>query len=167
MCSISTQVRYLEMNLIVLGIRCSNKDFAYAVMSGNKAAPTLAASAINVYPKGYTAPEILKWLLQEIQNLNKQHAVTNWAIKGAEPMAAKGKPYAFRVECEAMTSLSAANCGRSSVVRKVKTTIAKDLGLPGKAKSLTDNLDQSLVPGLADMSDKEFEAVVVAWSELP
>ena len=80
---------------------------------------------------------------------------------------AKGKPYAFRVECEAMASLAAANCGSSNVVRKVKPTIAKDLGLPGKAKSLTEKLDHSLVPGLSDMPDKEFEAVVVAWSELP
>lgn len=151
----------------VFGIRCSNKDFAYAVMSGSKALPSLVVSAIHSYPKGYSGPEILKWLLQEVESLNKQHGVSRWVIKGAEPMAAKGKPYAFRVECEAMTSLAAANCGSSSVLRKVKATIAKDLGLPGKAKSLTEKLDHSLVPGLSDMTEKEFEAVVVAWSELP
>ncbi len=150
----------------VFGIRCSNKDFAYAVVEGTKAAPVLVASAAHLYPKGYSAPAILKWLLQELEGLNKQHSITNWAIKGAEPMAVRGKPYAFRVECEAMISLAAANQGSSNVIRKVKQTIAKDLGLPGKAKSLTEKLDHSLIPGLSNMAGKEFEAVVVAWSEL-
>lgn len=150
----------------VLGVRCSNKDYSYAVLEGGRSAPVLVASASHLYPKGYSTPETLKWLLQEMESLNNQHSVTHWAIKGAEPMAAKGQIYASRVECEAMVSLSAANRGSSNVVRKVKPTIAKDLGLPGKASSLTDKLDKSLLPGLFSMPDKEFEAVVVAWSEL-
>ena len=81
-------------------------------------------------------------------------------------MAAKGKAFVARVEFEAMVSLSAANIGSSNVVRKVKPTIAKDLGLPGKAKSLINDLDYSLIDGLADMHQKVFESVVVAWSTL-
>ncbi len=82
-------------------------------------------------------------------------------------MATKGKAYASRVEFEAIVSLSAANIGHTNVARKVKSTIAKDLGLKGRAKSLVEDLDYSLINGLDSRNDKEFEAIVVAWSCLP
>lgn len=152
--------------MTTLGIRCSNSDYSFAVITGTKGAPNLIESEIVSYPKGYSAPENMKWLLQELDALNKKHGIDCWAIKGVEPMAAKGKVYAARVEFEAMVSLSAANTGSSNVVRKVKPTIAKDLGLVGKAKSLVTDLDYTLINGLKTMNDKEFEAVVVAWSTL-
>jgi hypothetical protein len=65
-----------------------------------------------------------------------------------------------------MVSLSAAMTGSDNVVRKVKPTIAKDLGLKGRAKSLVEDLDYSKINGLKQKSDKEFEAIVVAWSSL-
>ncbi len=150
-----------------LGIRCSTTDFTYAILDGDKQAPILNEVQTVAFPKGYEQPEKLKWLLQELDSLNKGHTISSWAIKGAEPMAAKGKPYACRVEFEAMVSLSAANIGHTTVVRKVKPTIAKDLGLKGKAKSLVEDLDHSLIGGLDPNNAKEFEAVVVAWSCLP
>lgn len=150
----------------ILGIRCSNNDFSFAVVSGNKKTPHLLETGLVPYPKGYTTPESLKWFLQELEALNARHSIDGWAIKGAEPMAAKGKTYAARVEFEAMVSLSAANAGSSNVVRKVKSTIAKDLGLQGKAKALITDLDYSLIDGLKKMDDKNFESVVVAWSAL-
>ena len=49
-------------------------------------------------------------------------------------------------------------------MRKIKPTIAKDLGLKGRAKSLTEDLDYSKIKDLDKRPVKEFEAIVVAWS---
>ena len=152
--------------MIILGIRCSTNDYTYAMLSGTVDSPNLSEVATIPSPADYSQPEKLKWLLDELQALNKKHSITSWAIKGAEPMAAKGKPYAVRVEMEAMVSLSAAMTGSDIVVRKVKPTIAKDLGLKGRAKSLVEDLDYSKINGLKQKSEKEFEAIVVAWSSL-
>jgi hypothetical protein len=152
--------------LNVLGVRCSNTDFAYAVLSGRRNKPVLMDYRLITYPRGYAEPERLRWLLQELDSLNLKHKVDRWAVKRAEMIASKGKAYHERVACEAIVSLSAAKLGNSAVVKKVKVTIAKDLGLSGKASSLTNALDYNAVPGLANQPDKIFEAIVVAWSEL-
>jgi hypothetical protein len=136
------------------------------VLSGTVDSPTLLEVATVPFPADYSQPEKLKWLLDEFQALNKKHNVTSWAIKGAEPMAAKGRSYAVRVEMEAIVSLSAAMTGSDTVVRKVKPTIAKDLGLKGRAKSLLEDLDYTKINDLKQKSEKEFEAIVVAWSSL-
>jgi hypothetical protein len=149
-----------------LGIRCNTTDYTYAVISGSIASPDLIEVKTIKFPANYTQPEKLKWFQDELQNLNRKHGIDGWAIKGTEPMAAKGGTYADRVEIEAMVSLSAAVIGSSNVVRKIKVSIAKDLGLKGRTKSLTDELDYSKVNGLDKMTDKEFEAIVVAWSSL-
>ncbi|AWA90540.1 hypothetical protein D5E87_19765 [Vibrio parahaemolyticus] len=149
---------------MILGIRCSTNDFSFAVLSGKIETPQLLEVQSISFPAKYSQPEKLKWFLDELQELNRKHAISSWAIKGAEPMAAKGKSYADRVELEAMISLSAAILGSSSVVRKVKPTIAKDLGLKGRAKSLVEDLDFTQIAGLDQKNDKEFEAIVVAWS---
>lgn len=150
----------------ILGIRCSNSDYAYAVITGTKESPELVVSDIIAFPKGYSPPEIMKWLLQELESINTKYDISRWVIKGAEPMAMRDKAYTSRVEFEAMVSLSAVNKGNSNVCRKVKSTIAKNLGLKGTAKALVIDLDYSLIDGLKNMKDKEFESVVAAWSEL-
>lgn len=149
---------------MILGIRCSTNDFSFAVLSGNIATPKLHEVQSISFPAKYSQPEKLKWFLDELQELNRKFTISGWAIKGAEPMAAKGKSYADRVELEAMISLSASILGSSNVARKVKPTIAKDLGLKGRAKSLVEDLDFTKIAGLDKKNDKEFEAIVVAWS---
>jgi len=148
----------------ILGVRCSTADFSYAVLSGSGENPDVLEVNTVSMPANYSQPEKLKWQFDELQTLNRKHEISGWAIKGAEPMATKGKSYADRVELEAMVSLSAAILGYDNVVRKVKPTIAKDLGLRGKAKALVEDLDYSKIDGLDKKSDKEFEAIVVAWS---
>lgn len=148
----------------ILGIRCSTKDFSYAVLSGNGEKPDVLEVNTISMPANYSQPEKLKWLFDELQTLNRKQNINGWAIKGVEPMATKGKSYADRVELEAMVSLSAATLGQDDVVRKVKSTIAKDLGLKGKPKALIEDLDYSKIDGLDKRSDKEFEPIVVAWS---
>lgn len=150
-----------------VGIRCSNTDFTYAILTGEKAKPKLETSETIVLPKGYTRPQALRWFLQELEELSKKHGpFSTWAIKGTEAMAAKGKEYGERVENEAMVIFHAGNIGVEKVGRKVKSTIAKDLGLPGKASALKTDLDTSIVPDYEEASEKVKEAILVAWSEL-
>jgi phosphohistidine swiveling domain-containing protein len=153
-----------HMNCI--GIRCSNNDFSYAILSGTKASPKLEASATIAFPQGYTRPQALKWFLQELEGFSAKHVLSIWAIKGTEAIAKKGKEFVERIENEAMIFLHAGNIGADKVVRKVKATIAKDLGLPGKARALTTDLDASVFPEYKDSSEKIKEAILVAWSEL-
>lgn len=153
-------------SMVVLGVRCSNTNYAYAVLTGTKAAPSLVDCALVGYPKGYSHPEVLKWLLQEIEALDAKHHFDGWTIKGAEPLAAKGNSHTQRVECEAIVTLAAANSGHDTVTRKTKPTIAKSLGLPGKAAALATLTSTPLIPEIASQPDKVFEAIVVAWSDL-
>jgi phosphohistidine swiveling domain-containing protein len=158
---------YLEdHDMICIGLRCSNTDLSYAILSGSKAAPQLVASDTLVLPQGYTRPQALKWLLLELEGLSKKHSISLWAIKGAEAIAKKGREFVERIENEAMILLHAGNINADKVIRKVKATIAKDLGLPGKASALTTDLDASVIPQYKNASDKIKEAVLVAWSEL-
>lgn len=149
-----------------IGIRCSNSDFSYAIVSGSKASPRLEASATIAFPKDLTRPQALKWFLQELENISADHTLPVWAIKGTEAIARKGKEFVERVENEAMIVLHAGNIGAEKVVRKVKTTIAKDLGLPGKVSALKTDLDASAFPEYKAASEKVKEAILVAWSEL-
>ncbi|MHB8846291.1 MAG: hypothetical protein ACYC7L_16275 [Nitrospirota bacterium] len=149
-----------------IGIRCSTNDFSYAILSGAKASPRLEASATIAFPHGYTRPQALKWFLQELENISADHMLPVWAIKGTEAIAKKGKEFVERVENEAMIILHAGNIGAESVVRKVKTTIAKDLGLPGKVSALKTDLDVSAFPEYTAAPEKIKEAILVAWSEL-
>jgi phosphohistidine swiveling domain-containing protein len=149
------------------GIRCSNTDFSYAILSGKKSDPKLETCETIVFPKGYSRPQALKWFLLELEGLSNKHGSPSvWAIKGTEAMAAKGKEFVERVENEAMVIFHAGNVGVNKVVRKVKSTIAKDLGLIGKASALKTDLDTSIMPEFKDASEKVREAILIAWSEL-
>ena len=148
----------------VLGVRCSTTDFTFAIVEGTVAIPSLLRLETVAYPKGFSRPELLNWLLQEFEAINENSKPDQWAIKGAEPMAAKGNSFASRVECEAMFILSVGKLGSQNIIRKVKPTIAKDLGLKGRAKALIDDLDHSLIPEIDVKKAKEFDAILVAWS---
>jgi len=136
-------------------------------VTGKKTSPKIETSDTTVFPKGYTRPQALQWFLQELEELSKKYGPFSiWAIKGAEAIATKGKEFVDRVENEAMVIFHAGNAGAEKVVRKVKSTIAKDLGLPGKASALKTDLNTSVIPDYEGASEKVREAILVAWSEL-
>jgi hypothetical protein len=150
--------------LTVLGVRCSNRDFAYAVLSGSKATPHQIEVRSLTYPKGFGKPQSLHWLAQEVDALLNRHSVQKIVIKRFEGQT-RGGPFEERVEHEAAVMLAGGARGMRAVFKKVRSTIAKDLGQKGRAKYLT-NLDTSWTPGFDGLSDKEKEAVHAAWSEL-
>lgn len=152
---------------IVLGVRCSASDYSFVVLGGTRQGPVVLEKGLVGYPKEYSWGEALNWQYQEFDALIMKHSVIAVVVKGTEPMARKDKSYTARVEREAIVALVAARLGVQNVKRKVKATLAKDLGMKGRAKYLSsDKLDTSLLPGFDDESDKSQEAFLAAWSEM-
>ena len=149
----------------ILGIRCSNTDFTYAVLTGTKAAPQLVETQTIAYPKGFAKAQSLKWLHQELMGLIQKHSVERIVMKASEGQS-KGKPYEDRVEHEAMVYLAAADCGIKAVFKKVKSTIAKSLCSKGKASYLSTSLDTSVFSNFEKHKPKVQEAIFSGWSEL-
>ena len=56
--------------------------------------------------------------------------------------------------------------GMNAIFKKLKSTIAKDLGLKGRAHYLQTSLDTSVIPGFGGRGGKEQEAILAGWSEL-
>lgn len=149
----------------VLGIRCSNKDFTYAVLTGTKKNPTLQCIASVIVPKNFSRPRALHWMVQEVDGLIAKHAISKIVMKASEGRF-RGKTYSDRVELEASVYVAAGMKGMSAVFKKVTSTIAKDLGLKGRGRYLQTSLDTSVIPSYAGHSDKEKEAILAGWSEL-
>lgn len=150
--------------LNILGIRCSNKNYAYVILKGSKKNPEIQSYSQVAFPKGYTRPMELQWFLQEIFDILDKNSINMVAIKGTEGMASRGKSFVERVENEAIVQLAAAIKGIKMVYRKVKCTIAKDLGLKGKARSLETDLDCSVFQNFKEMDTSVQDAILVGWS---
>jgi len=147
-----------------LGIRCSNHDFSFAILSGTKISLKVDQTENIAFPKGYSKQSSLTWFLQELHTLfEKNPSIKVIGIKSAEPMASRNKAFVERVEYETIVYLAAANFGIKAIFKKPKVTIAKDLGLKGKSKYLND-LECPFFPDLKEKSDKIQESVLVAWS---
>ena len=155
--------REAEMN--VLGIRCSNKDFTYAVVTGSKKTPCVQYYAAVSVPKNFSRPRALYWMVQEVEELIKKHGTQKIVIKGFEGRT-RGNTYTERVELEAAIYIAGGKNGMNSVYRKVKSTIAKDLDVKGRARYLQTHLNTSVISGFGSRSDKEKEAILSGWSEL-
>jgi hypothetical protein len=151
---------------LVLGIRCSNTDYTFAVLKGTKKAPGVVVTGTVPYPKGFTKPQSLKWLAQEIDGFLKTHQIEKIVMNRFEGRGLRKLAYEDRVEHEAAVYIAAANSGMKAVFKKVKSTIAKDLGLKGRARYLAAGLDTSLIPDFQTYSDKVRDATLAAWSEL-
>ena len=152
----------------ILGIRCSSSDYTFAVISGMKTSPTIIVTKTIAYPKLYRLGESIKWFFLEIETLLNSYHIEKIVIKGYEGRF-RGKPITYdrRIEHEAIIFLVAENHGIKEIFKKVKSTIAKDLGLKDRGKYLKTNLDTSVIPNFCSYNDKTKESIQAAWSELP
>jgi hypothetical protein len=148
-----------------LGIRCSNTDFAYAVLRGTKHVPEVIETNVIGVPAGYRHPEALDWLYQEIERLISSHGAEMIVIKRSESRRRNGALEA-RLEFEGAVALAGHRSGRIPSLKKVKSTIAKDLGLKGFARYLKTRLDTTPIEGFDSYPSKQQEAILSAWSEL-
>ena len=147
----------------VLGVRCSNSDYTFYLVTGSKDAPSIVDSASNSFPKGYSVAEQLKWLLQETTEFIDRNQVDRVVIKRDE-LRKGSNAFEDRVSFEATVLLAAANAN-ISVLKKLNATISKNFGFKGRARYLV-NLDTSPFPGYAKMGPRAKDALLVAWSEL-
>jgi hypothetical protein len=150
--------------MAVLGVRCSNTDYAYCVLSGTRDAPSVEAAELILFPKGFSEPELLKWLHQEMAKVFNSHECGAVGIKKPEVPVKRSNSLETRIQCEAIVSLAAAEAGCLSVQRLVKASIAKRLGLKGKANYLRTQLDTTPIDGFDDYTLKVQEAILVGWS---
>ena len=151
----------------VLGLRCSNRDYHYVILEGTRKVPVLVNQGHAAFPKGFAKPQLLKWFLQELEDLVKRQSIEAISMRGAEGLAARGKPFVERIEIEGIVFLVGAQLGIKPVVKKVMATVAKDLGFKGKAHYVKTSLDTSLIPNYDDYPQKIQEAILAGWSELP
>ncbi len=150
---------------MILGLRCSNTDYYYVLLSGTKTLPILDCHASIQYPGGLKKPVSLKWMADEIRDLLRKVEIEKVVIKASEPMARKTTSLVERAEYEAAVLIACADSGLKAVFKKVKNTIAKDLGLKGKGKYL-QSFDTTAMKGFDLLSEKGREAALAAWTEL-
>lgn len=148
----------------VLSIRCSNNDYTYCVVSGEKESPTIEHTGHVVFPAGFSDSEALRWFNQEMQGLLNSYTPDRVVIKGAEPMVKHSNSLEARIRNEAIVYLTACQAGCTSIQKKVKATIAKDLGLKGRGKYLETKLDTSVFPDYESHTPKEKDAILAGWS---
>lgn len=150
---------------MILGLRCSSKDYAFAVLDGTRAKPTLVVSGLVAFPKGFSRVQSVHWFYQELLTILNAHPCTLIVVKGFEGMS-RDRFFVERVEHESAAYLAASHRGIKSVLRKVKSTIAKDLGLKGRARYLSTTLDTSLIVDYDTLAEKTQDAILAAWSGL-
>jgi hypothetical protein len=107
---------------------------------------------------------VLNWLHQEVTTVIGTNQYDVVSIKKPEPTVRRSNSLEFRIQAEAIVQLAAAQAGISTVDRKVNVTIAKHLGMKGKAKYLSTKLDTSPIPNFDKFTPKVRDAVLVAWS---
>lgn len=150
---------------MILGLRCSNSDYHFALLEGTKKAPVIKKCERVQFPEGFKKPAALKWMVDEIKDKLTQVKAEKVVMKGPEPMARPTAELRERIEFEAAVYIACAETGLKAVFKKVKATIAKDLGVKGRARYL-QTLDTRHITGFEALSDKAKEAVLAAWTEL-
>ncbi len=147
----------------VLAVRCSNTDFAYAIVDGTLRRPNLLECNLTTYPNGYEEHSLLLWFHQEITELFDTHNPDQLAVKAPETNVIRSNALDLRIRIEGIALMSAAKVGCSQACRKVKSTMAKGLGIKGKARYLA-TFDTSAITDFNSFSTKEQEAILVGWS---
>lgn len=150
---------------MILGLRCSASDYAYAVMQGARSKPALVSSGLELFPKGFSRLQCVHWLLQELETILNTNTCSAIVIKGFEGPK-RDSSFVARVEHESAAYIAAHNVGIKLVTRKVNSTIAKELGLKGRARYLSSRLDTSVIAGYDEIPKKTQEAILAAWSGL-
>ena len=152
---------------MVLGLRCSAKDYAWAVLDGKKSSPQLIAQGLVLFPKNFARPQSVVWFSQEVDGILNTHPCGHIVLKAHEGRV-RDNSFLERIENETAVYFSASIAKKAvkTIVRKGKRTIAKDLGLKGQGKYLA-TLDTSAIANFDKLEEKVREAILSAWTALP
>ena len=102
--------------------------------------------------------------MQEIDKLLNDYTPSKVVIKKDEGRT-RSNAYEQRVQHEAAVMIAATSHGVKRIVKKVSSTIAKDLGQKGRGSYLA-KLDTTWAGDFDAIPKKEQDAVFAAWSEL-
>jgi len=152
----------------ILGLRCSNTDYTYVLLRGDKSSSkVIAAESIN-YPLNSNWPETLLWLSLEIEQRINTYAPDGMLIKKAELRGRMGSGDFDRIESEGVIALTAKQRGVKFIISKRKRTIAKDIGYKGTAEGYNTAMKDGAVDSscIKNCTDKINEAIMVARSGL-
>lgn len=147
-----------------LGLRCSNSDYTFAILSGSLANPVCEKYGTVAFPKNYSEMQKVKWFYQEITQLINSNGISNIGIKRTELLAQRGNEFIERVMFEGIVFLVAADLGVSFIESRVNSTIAKHLGLKGRASYVKTKLNHSHFTGFDKLTPKIQDAIHVGWS---
>lgn len=150
----------------VIGFRCSNSDFTYAVIEGDKESPEVIVAKRIAFPKNFSEGERLRWFRQELNTIFSENNPEVITLKGAEFAVSRSNSLDSRLYNEGVVILVAAEIGILEVAKKVNATMAKDLGLKGKAKYLKTKLDTSPINDFDSYNPKHQEAILAGWSSM-
>lgn len=148
-----------------LGIRCSNTDFAYAILSGTRLSPKVVSAKCTTFPKSYNESATICWLRLEIKDIIGKSPISKACLKKSEATR-NTNSLQLRLLCEGAIISAIRESMDIPISRKVQTTLAKDLGAKGKAKYLK-GLDYSVFSDWDNYSDKVRESILAAWSCMP
>ena len=116
-------------------------------------------------PRTFKACETAKWIKHELDEIFGRLSPTYIVIKAFEGRS-KGAAYEERVRLEGIAHLCASALGFKDIARKRKPTIAKDLGLKGRARYLRSILTPLRSAEFEDLDPLSKEAILAAWSDL-
>lgn len=97
--------------MIVIGTRCSNSDYTFCILSGNRDSPIVEETNRVSFPKDYSEPELLNWFYQEVTALFQRTDSDAVVIKKAEGMVKRSNVLETRIQCGAIISLASAQAG--------------------------------------------------------
>ncbi len=150
--------------MAILGIRCTNKQFAYAILDGAKTGPTVLEAKIINCPASTKRPSCIFWIFTETQSLIDKYGIELIVIKKNEGRTYSGS-IEERIEHEAAVILAGHSKGIKGIFKKGIRTILVDLDLKGKHSEL-EKLDTSSIPNYDKSTQHLKDAYLSAWSEL-
>jgi hypothetical protein len=122
-----------------IGFRCGPDDVAYVVLDGTLDSPRSLDHGNLRAPKFASRAEALAWLRTEVHALLDRHKPDLAFYKAAEVTARR--PSSQRAEFEGvLQEAGISHRSRTSIERRFKQQVARQIGITGSAKYLTRRL---------------------------
>lgn len=136
-------------------------------MGGSKGQPKLIRIIKKPFPLDYSRVQIIDWFLQELDDfIQANDGINEIIIKSPDAMSRRNTAYEERLENQGVAYLAASRNGIRLVTRKVRSTIAKDLGLKGNSREYAAVDCSQIYTKQSSISEDERDSILAAWSGL-
>ncbi len=103
---------------MILGLRCSSNDYAFAVLDGKRTAPKLVARGFVSFPKSFSRLQSVVWFSQELDTLLGKRGCSEIVMKAFEGRA-RDSSFVERIEHETAAYFAASKKGKRAPRRSV------------------------------------------------